>query len=311
MATCLVVGGAGFIGSHLIRYLAACGRDDILVTGRSAEPRHALPQGVRYLQLVDADDASMRGILSRCDEIIDLAYATVPQTSFDDPVLDVLANLPVTVRLLKLASEFALRRVVLVSSGGTVYGNAMRLPIDESHPTNPISPYGITKLSAEKYAFLYHTLRALPVVIVRPGNPYGPLQMGNLGQGFIGAAIYATLTAKPVRIFGKRGTVRDYIYVTDLVEGIVAALNDGAPGDIYNIGTGIGLDNRQVLDQIALLARADGFEPLLEEGPARLFDVAANVLSAAKLTYVSGWRPRFSFEDGLAHTWQWARKQYA
>lgn len=311
MATCLVVGGAGFIGSHLVAQLHACGREDILVTGRRPEPRYALPDGVRYLQLEDADDATLKAILAQCDEIIDLAYATVPQTSFDDPVLDVLSNLPVTVRLLKLASEGVLRRVVLVSSGGTVYGSAVRLPIDESHPTNPISPYGITKLAIEKYSLMYHALRGLPIVIVRPGNPYGPSQMGNLGQGFVGAAIYATIVSKPVRIFGERGTVRDYIYITDLVEGIVAALDKGAPGEIYNIGTGVGMDNREVLDQIGLRARADGLEPLLVSEPTRPFDVAANVLSSAKLTYISGWRPRFSFEEGLADTWLWARKQYA
>src|SRR5690606_36441288 len=139
------------------------------------------------------DVAFMNGLLEGCDELVDLAYATVPKTSFDDPVHDVLVNLPATVSLLRQAANFSLKRVLLVSSGGTVYGNAAYLPIDEAHPTNPVSPYGITKLAAEKYALLFHRLEGLPVVIARPSNPYGPNQMGNLGQGFIAAAMLATL----------------------------------------------------------------------------------------------------------------------
>ena len=305
----LVVGGAGFIGSHLARILIADGRRVVRVTGRRETPIFGLPAGVEYIRANAADAVAMGRLLDEADEVIDLAYGSVPKTSFEDPVHDVLANLPATVNLLKMASERSLHRFLLVSSGGTVYGNASRLPIDEFHPTNPVSPYGITKLAAEKYAFLFHRLSGLPLVVARPGNPYGPFQFGRLAQGFIGAALHATAGRQKVTIFGERGTIRDYIYVDDLAHGMMAALDHGRIGETYNIGTGIGYDNRAVLDKIDSVVSQDGYSVECEHLPARAFDVAENVLSSARLTYVSGWRPKIDLLSGLEATWRWAKDQ--
>lgn len=305
----LVVGGAGFIGSHLVRALMEDGKRQVRVTGRRDEPVYGLPPGAGYVKADAADAGMMERLLNDADEVIDLAYASVPKTSFDDPVDDVLSNLPATVNLLRKSSECSLRRFLLVSSGGTVYGNASRLPIDEFHATNPVSPYGITKLAAEKYAFLFHSLSSLPLVVARPGNPYGPFQYGRLAQGFIGAALHATALRQKVTVFGGRGTVRDYIYVEDLARGLIAALEYGRIGETYNIGTGIGYDNRAVLDKIDLVVKEDGYSVECEHRPARAFDVAENVLSSARLTYVSGWRPQVDLHTGLKATWQWAKEQ--
>ena len=306
MSACLVVGGGGFVGSHLVRLLAGRGRR-LIVAGRSPRARFPLPDNVRYVQLDPNNLSALQVLMDECDEIIDLAYSTVPKTSFEDPVFDVLSNLPFNVALIKMASERPMRKVVFVSSGGTVYGNPGYLPIDESHPTNPVSPYGITKLSIEKYGLMYSRLRELPFVAVRPGNPYGPDQIGGQGQGFVATALFAALAGKSIKIFGDRGTIRDYIYIDDLVSGIAAALDSGEPGEVYNIGTGLGLDNRTVLDHIGVLAKSEGRELDIQIEPPRPFDVAANVLSSARLTYRSGWRPATNFDEGLAQTWAWAK----
>lgn len=305
----LVVGGGGFIGSHLVRTLCADGRRRVTVTGRRTQPVYGLPDSATYVKAGAEDGAAMAALLADADEVVDLAYASVPKTSFDDPVHDVLSNLPATVSLLRQAAAFPLRRFVLVSSGGTVYGNAVRLPIDEFHPTDPVSPYGITKLAAEKYAFLFHQLASLPLVVVRPGNPYGPFQYGNLAQGFVGAAFHAIVKRTKPLVFGERGTVRDYIYVDDLARGIVAALDHGRLGETYNIGTGIGYDNRAVLDVIHAVVKGDGFAVECEHRDARPFDVEANVLSSARLTYVSGWRPSVDLRGGIEMTWNWVKEQ--
>ena len=309
MAATLVVGGGGFIGSHLVLKLLESGRKNIRVIGRSAQPRFALPDEVGYISGDISNEHFVRSLLTDGDEVIDLAYSTVPKTSFEDPVRDVLENLPSTVTLIKIASEYNLKRFVLLSTGGAVYGNATYLPIDEFHLTNPVSPYGITKLSTEKYALLFHYLNQLPVIIIRPGNPYGPNQLGNLGQGFVASAMFALLNSKQVNIFGEFGTIRDYIFIDDLASGVVAALDKGVVGEVYNIGTGIGLNNREVLDAIINLPGASNYPLNLVITPARLFDVAENVLSSAKLTYVSGWRPKVSFSEGLENTWTWVRQR--
>lgn len=311
MRSCLVVGGGGFIGGHLVRALLERQDRKITVVGRKDAPRCELPANVRYVQLPEGDSTEMlRLLIKDADEIINLAHATVPKTSFDAPVKDVLSNLPFNVALMKMAAEHNLKRFIFVSSGGTVYGNPQYLPIDESHPTNPISPYGITKLAAEKYGFMYHTLNGLPFIAVRPGNPYGPFQLGKVGQGFIAAALTAAIERDKARIFGDRGTIRDYIYIGDLVRGIRDVLDYGEPGEIYNIGSGLGMDNQEVLDHIQECIKAEGLALAIVKEPSRVFDVAANVLSSKRLYNKTGWKPQIDFEKGLKQTWDWVKSNY-
>lgn len=305
-SVCLVVGGAGFLGSHLVRVLVQRTERTVLVAGRSVTPEFVLPEAAKYIQGDIADRRFLDDVLDQCDEVIDLAYATVPKTSFDDPVRDVLTNLPPTVGLLTAASQRNLKRFLLVSSGGAVYGNAHHLPIVEDHPTDPISPYGITKLATEKYALMFRRVHGLPVIIARPGNPYGPGQLGNRGQGFIGAAMMAVLEKRLVPIFGARGTIRDYIHVDDLVAGLIAVLECGDLGGIYNVGTGCGRDNFQILDALKPLAEQAGYSIKVAICQERGFDVPANILNSERLSIISGWRPQIAFEAGLATTWDWA-----
>jgi len=300
--TC-VIGGAGFIGTHLVRLLAESGRD-VVVLGRRAQPDAALPHNAKYVSGDYGDRAALKGLLRRGDEIVDLAYATVPQTSFADPIYDILANLPASVQLLQEAVEAQVSKVVLVSTGGAVYGSARKLPIDEEHPTLPISPYGITKLTIEKYAGMFHHVSELPVAIARPGNAYGEGQRPFAGQGFIATAIHSIIRGDAVRVFGTEGTVRDYVHVSDVASGILAVLQEGEPGEAYNIGTAVGASNIDVLRGVEPLAALAGFEVRVERLPARSFDVATNVLDSRKLSGVSGWKPRIALQDGLERVWR-------
>lgn len=299
----LIVGGGGFIGSRLVVVMAQDPDREIWVLGRSETPRLPLPSQVRYIQGDAGDRQLLSSLLSECEEVIDLAYGTVPKSSYDEPVQDVLLNLPPSVNLIQEAAQHHLRRFILVSSGGTVYGPAIRLPIDELHPTDPISPYGITKLALEKYALMFHRLGGLPAVIVRPANPYGPSQQGGRGQGLIGTAIHAILENAPINVFGQ-GTIRDYLYIDDVAEAIVAALNHGQPGEIYNVGSGVGIDNLAVIKRLTALADAAGYAVSIRDLPARGFDVPANVLDSTKLRKICGWVPRFDFDSALEWTWQ-------
>ena len=162
MTNTLVIGGAGYIGAQLVSQLIATGRR-VTVLGRSTTPRYELPVEAVYV----AGDFSQLGLIGSLldthQEVIHLAYATVPNTSFENPLRDLLQNLPPTVQLF---SEVADRgtKLVLVSSGGTVYGEAEELPIRETHPTKPISPYGVTKLTLENYAYLYAATHGLNFV---------------------------------------------------------------------------------------------------------------------------------------------------
>jgi UDP-glucose 4-epimerase len=298
----LVIGGAGFIGSHVSSILVENGRM-VTVLDRAPTPIRRLPETVKYLSGDYGDKNLLQEVLASTDEVIDLAYTTVPKTSFENPAYDILSNLPQGVSLLEGAVQNGHCKVLLVSSGGTVYGVAQSLPITEDHPTNPVSPYGITKLTMEKYAWMFHTLHGLPVTVVRPGNAYGEGQFAFTGQGFIATAIQSILTGQKIEVFGEHGTVRDYLHVHDLALGILAALNFGEPGQAYNIGSGIGRNNRDILNILKPLAEIAGYPITVNFLPSRKFDVPANVLDCSKLKSISGWKPRVSLEDGLRQTW--------
>jgi UDP-glucose 4-epimerase len=300
---CLVIGGGGFVGAQLVTQLLATGRR-VSVVGRRAAPLSALPQQARYFAGDFGDLELIRRLLETHEEVIHLAYATVPNTSFANPLADLLQNLPPTVQLF---TEMAARgrKLLLVSSGGTVYGEAISLPITESHPTQPISPYGVTKLTLEKYAYLYSVTHGLHVVCVRPANAYGEGQRPFVGQGFIATAMAAAMQGKPITIFGRHGVVRDYIHVSDLAAGLVRALEKGTSGEIYNVGSGVGRSNLEVLEAMAPLLREQGHALQIEYAPERVFDVQANVLDSSKLRQQTSWQPQISFEEGLLRARDW------
>ena len=308
LTTC-VIGGAGFIGRAVVAELLAHGRR-VLVVGRQAVPLLPLPLGVAYQQnFAGADGSALRAALSQCQEVIDLAYATVPQTSFQDPINDILVNLPEAVRLFELAAGLPIKKFVWISSGGTVYGRTATPLISETHPTLPLSPYGITKLAIEKYAHMYFESKQLPIICVRPSNAFGEGQRAYSGQGFIATAVASVLDGRELTLFGEHGTLRDYLHVTDMAAGIVAALLGGRPGEVYNLGSSVGLTTRQVLDSLSPLAAQQGLATRVRVLPARPFDVPANVLDCSKLRTETGWQPQMTFDQALSQTWGWFSQQ--
>lgn len=305
LTTC-VIGGSGFIGRAVVAELLARGRK-VVVVGRQTQPSISFPSAVRYV--TTSSENALWQALKSSQEVIDLAYATVPQTSFQDPINDIVVNLPEAVRLFDMVASLPIRKFVWVSSGGTVYGRTNAPLIAETHPTQPLSPYGITKLAIEKYAHMYFESRNLPIVCVRPSNAFGEGQRAYSGQGFIATAIASILDGRELTLFGPNGTIRDYLHVTDMAAGIVAALLHGRPGEVYNIGSSQGLTNRQVLDQLAPLAAHIGLEVRVQVLPVRSFDVPANVLQNSKISAETGWQQQLSFTQALAQTWTWYAEQ--
>jgi UDP-glucose 4-epimerase len=308
VTTC-VIGGAGFIGRAVVLELLAQQRR-VIVVGRQAQLATPLPAQVRYIANSANNEQVLLDVLTQCSEVVDLAYATVPQTSFQNPIHDILVNVPATVRLFELAATCRLRKFVWISSGGTVYGRSEHSMQDELHPNAPISPYGITKLTLEKYARLFYETQELPIVCVRPSNAFGEEQRTYSGQGFIATAIATVLDGKELSLFGEHGTIRDYLHVRDMARGIVAALEMGQPGEIYNLGSGQGLSNRQVLDTLLPLAEAEGYKLRVNTLPARPFDVPLSVLDSRKLISHTGWQPTLPFAQALHQTWNWYVKHH-
>lgn len=304
----LLIGGAGFIGLNLIPLLLSSGRE-ITVVGRRNFEGQLFPQGVEYVRGDFADLALLTRLLNSHDEVIHLANASVPNTSHENPLTDLFENLVPSVQLFSEVAKRGLK-LLLVSSGGTVYGEAEDQNINESHPTRPISPYGLTKLTLENYAKLYSITKDLNYLCVRPSNAYGVGQIPFKGQGFISTAVASIISEKAVDIYGPSGSIRDYLYITDLVKGILKVLDQGKSGETYNIGSGKGRSNIDVIFQMEPLIKEMGYIVNINHLPDRKFDVKYNCLDCAKINKHTGWSPEISFQDGLKSTINWLEKSY-
>jgi UDP-glucose 4-epimerase len=291
----VITGGAGFIGRHLAQRLAADGAP-VLVFDRVQPP--GIP-GVETVVGDLSDDRVLRSVVTPGGAVVHLAWTTIPATSDENPVGDLSDNLLGSVRLWEACAAASVRRVVYVSSGGTVYGNVRTLPIRENDPTEPICAYGLSKLAAEKYLGLFGRLFKLDAIILRPGNAYGPGQNPTRGQSAATAFTYRAFRDEPITIWGDGSATRDFLYVDDLVEAIVRALahDPGADGPrVFNVGTGHGTSLNDLLHTIG---RVMGRVLQVEYAPGRATDVSANVLDASRLRECTGWMPRVSLAEGI------------
>ena len=299
----LVIGGGGFIGSPLVRLLANAGRK-VTVLGRRKQAEISLQEGIAYVQGDFANLELIRRLLDDHDEVINLAYASKPNTSFANPIADLQDNLQATVQLFLEVATRGLKLIV-ISSGGTVYGQTENASLSENDPTRPISPYGLTKLTIEHYAHLYAATMGLQYICLRIANAYGIGQEPHAGQGFISTAIALSAHGKPITIFGDGQVIRDYVYVDDVAKAICLALVNGKHSQTYNIGSGIG---RSINDVVALLApimKDLGHDVACEYLPERPFDVRRNVLNCSKAKRDLGWSASTDFVDGLTWSRDW------
>jgi UDP-glucose 4-epimerase len=303
MTKSIIIGGGGFIGRQVAGLLSLLGRE-VHVLGRLSVPAHPLTAGVTYHAGDYGDRNCLRTLLKPGCEVINLAHSTVPKTSYDDPLHDLLSNLPANVALLEECASCDVGKLVIVSSGGTVYGPSGTPTLDEGSPTMPVSPYGISKLATEFYARMFHRNNDLPAVVVRPANAYGESQLSGRGQGFIAEAVDAILQGREILIYGERGTVRDYIHVSDVASGIVAALEHGRCGCVYNVSTGNGTSNLDVLELLRPIAGAAGREVRHRIAEPRVFDVERNVLDNSRLRKASGWCPQVALGEGIRRVWE-------
>jgi UDP-glucose 4-epimerase len=251
-------------------------------------------------------EGDMAAAVDGCDVLLHLVSTTLPKSSNADPVFDVESNLVSTIRLLDLAVKAGMRKVVFASSGGTVYGDTVDTPILETHPTDPVCSYGITKLAIEKYLHLFQILHGLDYTVLRLANPYGERQRLQASQGAVAVFMGKILGGEPIEIWGDGSVVRDYIYVGDVADALLAAIERTGTERVFNIGSGRGHSLNELIDSIEA---ATGRTAVRTYMPARNFDVPSNVLSIARAREGLGWAPKVSFDVGLKKFADWIRVQ--
>ena len=300
----VVLGGAGFLGSHLTEALLARGRRVRVFDLQNADLVNLDEVAGEWEFLggdfINAED--LRGAVQGATTVFHLISTTIPASSSRNPVYDVETNLVPTLHLLEAARAAKVKRVVFLSSGGTVYGRPRRLPLAEDHPTEPLVSYGVIKLAIEKYLEIYRRLHGLSYRVLRLSNPYGPRQDPDGAQGAASVFLGCAHAGEPIEIWGDGSVVRDYVYVDDAMAGILAAEADAVPDGVYNLGSGRGTS---LNDLVALIREVADREVRVDYRPGRAFDVPENVLDIAKARAALNWEPKIDLRDGLGRTWRW------
>jgi len=300
----LLIGGNGFIGSHLIDGLAGKGWSLRVLDQGPERFRTPLP-GVEYVLGDYGNPATLSLALEEMDYVFHLVSTTLPKSSNEDPRFDVTSNVIATLHLLEACVQKGIRKVVFLSSGGTVYGTPCASPIPEDHPTNPTCSYGITKLTIEKYLALFKELHGLDYVVLRPSNPYGTRQNPFGTQGAIAVFLGKARLNHPIEIWGDGQVVRDYLHIHDLVDGIIRAATTSGASPIFNLGSGRGHSLIGILD---VIEKAIGRSLVVNFSPGRIFDLPTTVLDITRAERELQWRPSTSLEDGIRTTWEFVQR---
>ncbi|CAD6542208.1 NAD-dependent epimerase/dehydratase family protein [Paraburkholderia sabiae] len=303
-----VFGGGGFIGSTIVDRLL---RDnhEICVFERPRVGPYRPFNDSEKVNWMTGDLTSMHDVteaIDGSDIVVHLVSTTLPKSSNDDPIYDVQSNLVATLQLLNAMVAKNVKKIVFISSGGTVYGDPVYLPIDEKHPTNPKVSYGITKLAIEKYLLLYQYQHGIKANILRVANPYGERQRVETAQGAIAVFLDKALRKQPFEIWGDGTVTRDYLYISDVAEAFARAVQYDGSESVFNISSGYGTSLNEIIGKIEAILEHP-VERTYRAG--RPFDVPASVLDNTLAKRELGWEPKVALDAGIKMTAAWLRSQ--
>jgi UDP-glucose 4-epimerase len=302
----LVTGGAGFIGSHVVDRLIGDGHEVLIVDDMSSGRKSNVNSAARFVQCcITTDEAATLVTDFAPERLFHLAAQMDVRVSIDKPVFDATVNVAGTVNMVESARlGGALKKVVLASTGGAIYGDTDVFPTPETSPTRPDSAYGTAKLCAEQYLGWFSRMYGIDFAAMRFGNVYGPRQNPHGEAGVIAIFAGRLQCGQPCTIFGSGETLRDYVFVSDVVEAFVGAgLHPTATG-AFNIGTAIETDVNTLYAQLARLSSQD--QPP-RYAAARPGESERSVLDISRAASVLGWRPTVSLADGMAAVWDHLR----
>lgn len=301
----LVTGGAGFIGSHLVDLLVQEGHEVVVVDNLSRGSIRNLESAqnagsVEFIKgdLLDLDfDALVAEV--KPEVIFHLAAQIDVRASVTDPIHDAETNILATIRIAEAARKNSVRKIVFTSSGGSIYGEPVDLPVSEDVPVDPHSPYAASKVAGETYLNTFRHLYGVDCSHIAPANVYGPRQDPHGEAGVVAIFSQRLLNGEPTKVFGEGANTRDYVFVGDVVRAFYLASGDVGSGMRFNIGTSIETSDRELHALVALVV---GVEDNPEFAPARLGDLPRSALSYARAKDVLGWEPDVDLQTGIAAT---------
>ena len=296
--TVLITGGAGFIGSHLVDRVLSLGHRVLVVDDLSTGRLLNLNKGAVFYH-TSITQSGLDEIFEREEPSIVIHHAAQISVaeSVKDPVRDAEVNIQGTLRLIELSRRYGVEKFIFASTGGTIYGEPQYLPCDEKHAVNPLSPYALSKHVAEEYLALYHQIYRLDYVTMRYGNVYGPRQNAHGEAGVVAIFARAMLEGKQPRIHGTGEQERDFIFVDDVIEANILAMERGH-GE-YNVGTGKGTSINRIYENLKGIIK---YRWSPQNGPVRPGEVFKISLDCSKFEREFGWTAKVTLQEGLNRT---------
>jgi UDP-glucose 4-epimerase len=294
-----VTGGAGFIASHIADAYLSLGHEVVIIDNLSTGKRENIPANARFIEM-DVNDPGIPALFmeEKFDIVNHHAAQMDVRVSVQDPTYDARINILGGINIYESALRSGVKKIIFASSGGTVYGEQEYFPADERHPTKPISPYGIAKLSNEQYLYYYAHVHGLPSVAFRYANIYGPRQNPHGEAGVIAIFAQKLLKGEQPVINGDGLQTRDYVFVGDVVAANILALQPQMIG-AYNIGTGIETDVNTLFGHLRDLTQSTCEE---QHAPAKQGEQMRSVLSHERIFASFGWTPKMDIVEGLSKT---------
>jgi UDP-glucose 4-epimerase len=300
----LVLGGSGFLGSHIVdKFLAE--KHDVAVYDLYPERFRRSPAGITFYTGDFGNVGALDELIATgFDAVIHCVSTTTPKSSNESPEFDIQSNVIGTLYLLDICVKHKVGKLVFMSSGGTVYGDiGNKDMVDESHAVRPMCSYGVSKLTIEHYLDVYRHLRGLDYVALRLSNPYGERQSPLRALGALTVFLHRSLKRQGVEVWGDGSVTRDFIYVGDVANAVYLATVNPVSG-VFNVGTGTGLSLREILVEISNVV---GRAPSVTWLASRSFDVPRIVLDATKLKNATKWSCLTSLQDGVSSTAEWLK----
>lgn len=300
----VVFGGGGFIGSHLCEELLKVGYRVVIFEKLNFSRRNIL-SFISSVEVIEGDfsnEVDLKKALDGADYVFHLVSSTLPANSNENPVYDVETNVIPTLKLFNEVVAAKIKKLIFISSGGTVYGIPDALPIKEEFSGYPICSYGIVKKTVEHYLYLYKWLYDLDYYVFRLSNPYGERQNPDLNQGAISVFIWKLLRNKEIEIWGDGTITRDYIYIKDAIEVLVKSLKVSASSYTYNVGSGRGVTLNEL---VRVIGKVSGREPKVVYKKGRKIDVPVNILDITRIKKEFEWLPKTHLEEGIQKTIQY------
>jgi UDP-glucose 4-epimerase len=300
----LVTGGAGFIGSHLVERLIQEGHEVSVVDNLSSGTPRNLSREARLYKM-DIQSSRLEQVFRKERPAMVMHHAAQinVRRSVEDPVFDAQVNILGTLNLLQQAVLHGTRKVIFASSGGAIYGEQDAFPAPETHPTRPLSPYGIGKLTGEYYLAYFQHVSGIQYVSLRYSNVYGPRQDPEGEAGVVAIFCQKMLIGEQPIINGNGRQTRDFVYVEDVVEANLVAMGKEVQG-IYNVGTA---QETSVNDLFRILADLTGSGLKELHGPAKKGEQSRSVVDPGKIRQEWGWDPKVPLQEGLRRTVEYFR----